>query len=130
MSPKDVVPGNLVRSRPFGVSTSGFACAADRISGQAVLDACATFNWSTEFVLLPLQNISLLVEEIGQEAFDRVDSDQPLLTQTSLSNRIMISADREFVAALRSGRSALGTLLAEKESQLFARLKNAIEGTP
>jgi hypothetical protein len=129
-SPKDVVPGNLLRSRQLQESSSGFACAADRIAGQAILNACATFEWATDFVLLPLQTASLIVEEFAQSAFDRTDSDSPTMTQVSVPSRIMLSADREFVNALKQGRSALEALLGKKESQLFSRLVRPIERRP
>lgn len=130
MSPSDHLPGNLRREKAVGVHHSGFACAADRISGQSVIEACTSFDWATDFVLLPLQTSSLMIEEIAQEAMDRIDSRQPLMNQVSTPARILLSADREFTFALKSGLSQLEAFLLKKESQTYQRLSSAIERHP
>jgi hypothetical protein len=127
MSPADHVPGNLLRVKGVGVQHSGFACAADRISGQAVIEVCTSFDWATDFVLLPLQTSSLMIEEIAQEALDSIDSGQPLMNQVSTPARVLVSADREFISALKSGLSHLEAFLQKKESQTYHKLSSAIE---
>jgi hypothetical protein len=127
MSPTDNVPGNLRRSKNPGGQHSGFACAADRISGQTVIEACLSFDWATDFVLLPLQTSSLMIEEFAQVALDHTDSAQPLINQISTPARILLSADRDFRSALKAGLPQLEALLQQKESQTFQRLTSAIE---
>lgn len=130
MSPADAIPGNLRRVRSSGEMNSGFACAADRIAGQVVAEACATFDWATDFVLLPLQSSSLVMEYSAQAALDRTEGDQPLITEISFPPRILLSADREFLSALRAGHPQLEAFLQKKESQVFQRLTIAIERHP
>lgn len=127
MSPADNLPGNLRRVKNLGEQHSGFACAADRISGQTVIEACLSFDWATDFVLLPLQTSSLIIEEFAQAALDHADNAQPLINQISTPARILLSADREFTSALKAGLSQLEVFLQKKESQRFQRLTSAIE---
>jgi hypothetical protein len=127
MSPSDAVPGNLSQQKSIDELKSGFACAADRIDNKAVMEVCMGYDWATDFVLLPLQMGSLLVEEFAQTGLDRTGDGQPLMNEISIPARILISADQNFTAALRQGRSQLKALLLKKEVETYKRLKLDIE---
>ena len=105
----------------------GFRLCCGPISGQTVIEACLSFDWATDFVLLPLQTSSLIIEEFAQAALDHADNAQPLINQISTPARILLSADREFTSSLKAGLSQLEVFLQKKESQRFQRLTSAIE---
>ena len=46
-----------------------------------------------------------MIEELAQAALDHTGNPQPLITEISIPARTLLSADREFMSALKSGPS-------------------------
>lgn len=119
-------PGNLRRDAA-GTPRTGHACSAGLIDNEQMLLAALQHAWTTEFVLLPMQDVPLQLMAGANGSLARTDGGVPPLALPGLGGRLMLTVDRQFREAAKAGAAVLAALLNEIEEDHFRRLRAAID---
>lgn len=124
--PRAAHPGNLARDAA-GTERTGHTCAAALIDSEVMAVVALRHAWTTEFVLLPMQDVPAAVIAGANSSLDKGGRATPLLGQPGAEGKLMLTLDVQFRTAAQAGAGALAAYLIDAEERHYARLKAAIE---
>lgn len=125
-APRGLHPGNLGRDAA-GTQRTGHTCAAALIDGEAMAVVALRHAWTTEFVLLPMQDVPAAVIAGANISLDKTGGTTTLLGQPGSGGKLVLTLDGQFRAAAQTSAAALAGLLLDIEERHYAGLKAAIE---
>lgn len=83
--------------------------------------------WTTQFVLLPMQNVPPALIAGANMSMAKSDIGTPLMGQMGAEGTLMLTLDSQFRTAASTSAAALSALLLDIEQKHFARLRGEIE---
>lgn len=123
-APHGARPGNLARVSN-GFQRTAHACSAGFIDGEDMSVEAQTHAWTTEFVLLPMQNIAPILAASANTSLG--SSCTLLLDKAGEVGKMVLAVDPQFRSAAKESAAALGAMLGAMEQKHFAQLRAAIE---
>lgn len=111
-APRRAHPGNLARNNGR-IERTGHACAAGYIDSEDMALVALRHAWTTEFVLLPMQSVPLMVISGANSSLGKCERTQPLVGELGTNGKLMLTVDSQFRAAATTGAAALSRLLLE-----------------
>ncbi len=126
MAPRSAHPGNLARNAA-GTERTGHTCAAALIDSEAMAIVSLRHAWTTEFVLLPMQDVPAVVIAGANSSLDKGGRSTPLLGEPGAEGKLMLTLDLQFRTAAQTSAAALAAFLIDAEQHHYVRLRGAIE---